>query len=68
MYVLMSCSAETASRVKSKLFMCLFISSAFREITTLIGIGQHSCGFGSRYGFGFGFAFGLGFGSCKQIK
>ena len=34
MYALMSCSAETASRMKSKLFTCLLISSVFREITT----------------------------------
>lgn len=31
---LMSCSAETASRIKSKLFTCLFVSSVFCEITT----------------------------------
>jgi hypothetical protein len=33
-YELMSCSAETASRMKSKLFMCFLISLVFFEITT----------------------------------
>ena len=41
----MSCSAETASRMKSKLLACFFISSALREMTTSLAPSRKASSF-----------------------